>query len=243
MPDVRGSRFLSISAVAVCVVTLSLLILSAATPGVARADSKKFVTPFRGDAFDAAVTAAAQSASPTIARIHVEEPGLLAEDNSLPKRVPEVWSDSSPTAIHSVFPAPSSSSDETPQVYSAIAFDTDSNQAANHDLTAWQWATGFYGSGGLYFYPGVPGLVGSSGQLLSGTGSDKIDLGSGHSGENVLNSADGSGTRHNGVAPRTKWPLRILTGQPVAVPEPSSLLMLGCGVFVMGLKRKYLPGK
>lgn len=246
MPDPKGSRFLCIAVVPVSAVTVFLLMLSTIMPGVARGDTKKFVAPSHGDAFDAAAAAAAQSASPTIARIRVQEPGLLAEDNSLPNSVSEVWSDPAPATTRSVFAAPSNSSDETPQVPGVVAYDIGSNQGANHDSTAFQWATNFYGGGGFYFYPDVPGLVEPSGQLSKGTGSDQIDLASGHSGdsgEGDLNSADGPGTLHNGVAPKTKWPLRILTGQPVALPEPSSLLMLGCGVFAVGLKRKYLSAK
>lgn len=243
MSDPRGSRFSCIPAVPVSIVTLFLLALSTAMPRIARGDSKKFVAPFQGDAFDAAAAAAAQSKNATIARIRVQEPGLLTEDNSLPHRVFDVWSDSSAATIHSVLPATSNSSDEMPQVYGGVAYDVGSDQGANRDSTASQWAMNFYGGGGFYFYPGVPGLAGSSGQLLKGTGSDHIDLGSAHSAEGGVNSADGPGTLHNGVAPKTKWPLRILTGHAIAAPEPSSLLMLGCGIFAVGLKRKYLSAK
>jgi hypothetical protein len=242
MSDPRGSRFACLPIVPVSVVALFLLMLSTVMPDVARGDTKKFVSPSHGDAFDAAAAAAAQSASPTIARIRVREPGLPAVDNSLPNPVSEVWSDYSPATTRSVFPAPPNTSDETPNVNGVVAYEMGSNQA-NHDSTAFQWATNLYGGGGFYFYPDVPGLVEPSGQLSKGTGSDQIDLASGHSSEGDLNSADGPGTRHNGVVPKIEWPFRILIGQAVAVPEPSSLLTLGCGVFAVGLKRKYLSAK
>jgi len=238
-----GSRIFRASAVPASFVAGVLILVTAAMPCVARADTKQFVFAIRGDAFDAAAAAAAQSANPTIAKIRVEESGLVLEDNSLPNRLPPVWSDSSTETTRSVFSASSNSSDEKLQPNWPIAYDINSNQGASHDSTAWLWEGSFYSGGGFYFYPGVPGLAGSSGELLNDTGSDRIDLGSGHPSENDLNSADGSGTSHNGVASRTKSPLRVLTGQAVAAPEPSSLLMLGCGVFAVGLKRKYLRAK
>lgn len=221
---------------------LSLLLLLAAIPTVARADSKKFVAHFHGDAFDAAAAAAAQSANPTIAKMRVKESGLMPDDNSLPNRVSAVRSDSSPAAIHSAFPAPANAADETPESYGFAGNGLGFNQVARQDSSASQWAASFYGGGGFTFYPGVAEGARSSGEALNGSSSARIDLGFGHAGETGVNSS-GSGIRHNKVAPRTKWPLRVLTGQPVAAPEPSSLLLLGCGVIAVGLKRRYLSAK
>lgn len=243
MSHPRGFGFFRTTAVSFSVVAVVLLMLSASLPQVARADSKQFFANSHGEAFDAAAAAAAQSASPTLAKMRVEEPGLVLEDNSLPNRVSAVWDDSSAADLSSVFPAASNSSDETPRSYGLVAYDADSNPGASRDSSVSLWASNFYGGGGFYFYPGVPGIGESSGQSLAGEGSDRIDLGSGDYRGSDLNSAGGPGARRNELVPRIKWPLRILSDEPVPVPEPSSLLMLGCGVFALGLKRKYLPAK
>jgi PEP-CTERM motif-containing protein len=231
MPHHRVLHSSVISAVSIFIATLSLLILSAGSPSAAQADSKRFVAHARGNSFDAAAATAAESTNPTIARMPVEEAGLVTEDDSLPNRAPALWSASSRGAVYWDDASSSQSSDETPLAYPAPAYDNGLRQDARDDANAPQFATMFYGSGGFYFYPAVPGVA-------SGTGSDQTELGIGHTGQPDLSSTKGPGAVHNGVAPRIKWPLRILSDEPVPVPEPSSLLLLACGVFAVGLKRK-----
>ncbi len=243
MPLRKVFRFRRICELPVSVVTLCGLLLYAALPGTVHADSKKFVTHIRGDAFDAAAAAATDSAKPTIAKIRLEEAGLVSEDNTPLNHAAAIWTDSSPAAIQQSSSDSSSSSKEGPLAYGAVAYDAGSNQDTNDGSTASLWAANFYGGGGFAYYAGVPAGSGSSGQLSTGAGSYRIDLGSGHPGEGGLSSSDGPGQLRNGLMPRIKWPLRILSGQPVAVPEPSSLLLFGCGVFAVGLKRKLQPAK
>ena len=225
-----GFRFAAVPAVSVPVVTLSALLMCAAMSSAARADSVRFVASDHRDSFDAAAAASAQSANPAIARMHVEVAGLVTDVSAVALRLPMAsgLKDHPSTAAFSELSS-------SPHPYTARSagngvfdFDTGSNQdAANDSTVASQWLPNFYGVAG-FFYGGVP----------ASAGSEPIDLGIGHSGERDSNSSDGSGTRHNGVAPRVRWPLRILTADPVPVPEPSSLLMLGCGVFALALKWK-----
>ncbi len=235
MPIRKVFRFRRISELPVSLVTLCGLLLCAALPGIVRADSEKFVAPVRSDAFDAAAAAATNSAKPTIAKIRLKEAGLVIEDNSPLNPVPALWSDSSPMFL----PAASNSSDGEPLTHEAIAFDTGSNQPSNDSIASWS-PMSLYGGSGFALYETDPK---GAGQLSTGAGSDGSDLGSGHSGGSNLTTTDGPGRLRNGLMPRIKWPLRILGGQPAAVPEPSSLLMLGCGVFALGLKRKYQSAK
>ncbi|MGA7852627.1 MAG: PEP-CTERM sorting domain-containing protein [Candidatus Acidiferrales bacterium] len=236
MPHHRMFFSSSISVVSLSVAAVSLLILSGGASSPARADSEKFVAHARGNAFDAAAATAAESANPTIAKMPVEEAGLVTEDNSSPNRAPGLWSDSSPAPIGSHVAGSSASSDETPLAYGAIAYDYGLHPGGHDDSAEPQFATMFYGSEGFYFYPAAPGVV-------SGAGSDQFELGIGRPGQPDLSSAEGPGDVHNGVAPRIKWPFRILSGQPVPVAEPSSLLLFGCGVFAVGLKRKLYSAK
>ena len=231
MPIRKVFRFRRMSELPVSVVTLCGLLLCAALPSMARADSKRFVAHARGNAFDAAAATAAQSANPTIVKMAVEEAGLVTEDNSLPNRAPALWSDSSRAPIYSHVASSSATSNETPLAYAAPAYDNGLQRDAHDDANAPQFATMFYGSEGFYFYPAAPGIP-------SGTGSDQIELGVGHPVRGDLGSAEGLGGLRNGAAPRIKWPFRILSDEPVPVPEPSSLLLLACGVFAVGLKRK-----
>lgn len=244
MPLRKVFRFRRISELLVSIVTLCELLLCVALPGTVHADSKKFVTQIRGDAFDAAAVGATDSAKPTIAKIRLEEAGLVSEDNTPLNRAAAIWSDSSPAAIQPTVSNSSNPSGEDQQLtYGAPAYDAGFNQGTNDGSTASLWAANFYGGGGFYYYAGVPAGSGPSGQPLTGAESDRIDLGSGHPGDGGLSSADGPGRLRNGLMPRIKWPLRILTGQPAAVPEPSSLLLFGCGVLAVGLKRKLHSAK
>ena len=235
-----GFRFPAIPAVSVSVVALSVLLMCAAISSAARADSVRFVASDHGDSFDAAAAASAQSANPTIVKMLVEVAGLVTDQSSAAFRVPMASGPNYPPST-AVFSELSSSS----HPYTALSagngafdFGTSSNQdAANDSTVASQWLPNFYGVAG-FFYGGISASAGSSGQTLAAAGSDAIDLGIEHSGKSDSNSSDGSGAHHN-VRPRVRWPLRILTGDPVPVPEPSALLMLGCGVFALALKRRF----
>jgi hypothetical protein len=239
-----GFGFPAISLFLASALTLSALLLCAAVPGVVRADSMKFVASDHGDSFDAAAAASTQSASPTMAKKSVEVAGLVADDNSVAFRAPMASNRTHrlPAAIFSEL----SSSSDSPRARSAengaIAFDTSSNEdPVTYSAAISESPLDFYGVGGFFFYGGVPASSGTSGQgrSLAATGSRPIDLGIGRSGESDLNSSDGTTPRHNGVAPRIKWPLRILTGEPVPISEPSSPPLLGCGMFALALKRSY----
>jgi hypothetical protein len=229
-------RSAGISAGSLSIATIALLIFAAGFPGVARADSKKFVAHARGNAFEAAATTAAESTNPEIAKMPVEEAGLVTEDNSQPYRAPALWSDSTSALIYSHAAGASETSDETPREYSASAHDNGPHQGAPDDSANPQFAMMFYGSEGFYFYPAAAGGA-------SGTGFDPIDLGVGHAAPGDSNSGGVPGALHNGVARRIKWPFRVLGDDPVPVPEPSSLLLVGCGVLAVGLKRKSHPAK
>jgi hypothetical protein len=231
MPIRKVFRFRRISESPVSVVTLCGLLLCAVLPSIARADSKRFVAHARGNAFDAAAAAAAQSAIPTIVKMPVEVAGLVTEDDSLPNGAPALWSDSSSAPIYSHLAGSAATSNETPLAYAAAAYDNGLHRDVHDDAPAPLFAAVFYGSEGFYFYPAAPGVA-------SGTGAEQAELGIGHPGHSDPGSAEGPGGLHNGVAPRIKWPFRIQSDQPVPVPEPSSLLLFACGVFAVGMKRK-----
>lgn len=231
MPHHRVFRASSISVASLSMAQLSLLILAAGFPGVARADSKKFVVHARGSAFEVAAAIAAESANPTIAKMPVEVAGLLTEDSALPNRAPALSGDSSRAPIYTYVAATSATSDETPLAYGALADDNGLPQSAHDGSADPQFATMFYGSEGFYFYPAAPGVV-------SSTGFDPTNSGVGHPAPGDSSFAGVPGAVHNGVARRIKSRFRILSDEPAPVPEPSSLLLVGCGVFAVGLKRK-----
>lgn len=244
MPFRTGLRLPGISAFSVSIITLTACLLSAAAPSVARADGKRFVAHASTDAFDAAA-ALAQFASPTIATTPLDAAGLVKEYNPSPFQMPLASNRTARTSALFDWSSAANSSDEDPLANDGPAFDANSNQGAGGDSTVSQSLAGFYGFGGpgFFFYGGVPATTGLAGQSLANAGSNPIDLGTGHSGAINLNSSDGLGGIHNRVAPRITWPARIWSGQPVSVPEPSSLLMLGCGVLALGLLRGYRPAK
>lgn len=217
--------------------------MCASMSGVARADSVKFLASDHGDPFDAAAAASVQFANLTMAKKPVEVAGLVIDGNPVAFGALTASNRSYPssTAIFSELSSPSISPRARSTENGAIAFDTSSNQNATSDSKAASASPAtFDGVGGFFFYGGVPASSGSAreGQSLGAAGSKPIDLGIGRSGESVLNSSNGKTPRHNGVTPRIKWPLRILTGEPVPVPEPSSRLLLGCGIFLLALKRR-----
>jgi hypothetical protein len=179
-----------------------------------------------------------------MAKKSVEVAGLVADDNSVAFRAPLASNrtDPLPTGIFSELSSSSNSPRARSAENGAIAFDTSSNEdPVTYSAATSESPLNSYGVGGSFFYGGVPASTGASGQgqSLAAAGPKPIDLGIGRSGEGDLNSSDGTTPGHNGIAPRIKWPLRILTGEPVPVPEPSSLAMLGCGMFALALKRRY----
>jgi hypothetical protein len=239
-----GFRFPALSLFSAFIFIFSPLLICTAASGVARADTVKLVPSDHVDSFDAAGAASAQSVSPTMAQKSVEVAGLVADDNSVAFRAPMPSNRTHPlpTSIFSELSSSSSSPRARSAENGAIAFDTSFKQ----DQVTYAAATSesplnFYGVAGFFFYGRVPASSGASGQgqSLAAAGSKPIDLGIERSGEGDLNSSDGTTPRHNGVAPRIKWPLRILTGEPVPVPEPSSLAMLGCGMLALALKRRH----
>ncbi len=246
MPQ-TGLRFNAISVLLASIVTLSGLLLCIATPGVARADGVKFVARDHDDSFAAAAQAAEQSADSTAGRPRLDAAGLMIDDDSDAFQTPVMSTRALPVAV-SLDSSPSRSSREHARANVASAFDanshSDSSSDAINDSAAAQWAASFYGAGGFSFYGGAPVVAGPAGQNFAGGGSDRIDLGSAHSGDGDSNSSDGARKHHDGVAPRITWPARIFGDDPISAPEPSSLLMLGSGIFALaGLKRKYQSAK
>lgn len=241
-----GLRFSAISVLSVSMVTLSGMWLLIATPGVARADGVKFVAYDHGDPFAAAAQAAEQSADSTADRPRLDAAGLMIDGDSDAFQTRVIFTRPLPVAVSSDS-SPSRPPREHALVKIASAFDpnsySDSSRDADHDLAASQWAASFYGGGGFSFYGGAPGVAGTAGQNFAGGGSDRIELGKAHSGDGDGNS-DGAHRHHNGLAPRISWPARVFGNDPISAPEPSSLLLLGTGIFALaGLKRKYQSAK
>jgi PEP-CTERM motif len=215
--------------------------MGTAMASVARADSVKFVANDHGDPFDAVAAASPRPANPTIVKKFVQIAGLVPDDDSAVFLAPMASDHPSSTAAFLDFSNSANSSDVGRATNSSIAFDMISNQdAASNSTAASESPSNCFGIGGFFCYGDAPTSAGSTGQgqSFAGAGSKPIDLGIGHSGASDSNSSDDVGARHKGVMPRIKRPLRVLTGDPVSVPEPSSLLMLGCGVFSLALKRR-----
>lgn len=220
------------------------LLICAAAPGVARADTVKLVRSDHLDSFDAAAAASAQSVSPTMAKKSVAAAGLVADDNSVRFRAAMASKGTHPlpVAIFSELSSSSNSPGARSAENSAIAFDANSSEdLVTHSVAVSESSSNFYSVGGFSFYGRAPTSSGSTGQAQSfaTAGTKPIDLGIGRSGENDLIFSDDTTPPHSGVASRIKWPLRILTGEPVPIPEPPLLAMLGCGMFALALKRRY----
>jgi hypothetical protein len=211
-----GLRFPAVPAFSAAVFASSALLMCASMSGVACADSVKFVASDHGDPFDAAAAAPVQSATLTMANKPVEVAGLVIDGNPV--------AFGAPTASNRTYPSSTA-------IFSELSSPSNFPRAGSTENGA---------IGGFFFYGGVPDSSGSAGegQSLGAAGSKPIDLRIGRSGESVLNFTGGTTQRHNGVTPRIKWPLRILIGEPVPVPEPSSRLLLGCGIFLLALKRR-----
>jgi hypothetical protein len=237
----RGSRLLAIFVLSASVLALSALLICAAMSSAARADGVRFVASEHGDPFGATAAASAQSANPTIATKFVQVAGLVPDDDSAVFLAPMASDRPSSTAAFVDFSGASNSSGVRRARNGIMAFELISNQnAASNSAAALGPPSNYFGAGGFFFYGGAPASAGSTGrgQSFLGTGSKPIDLGIGHSGESDSGSSDGAGARYKAVMPRIKRPLRVLTGDRVSVPEPSSLLMIGCGVFPLALKRR-----
>jgi hypothetical protein len=241
----KGLRFPAISVVSLSVATLCGL-LWCSVPSIARADSVKFVAHDDGNAFTAAAKGVAeQPAKATTGKSRLDAAGLMNDDDSDVSPTPVISSHALAAVVFSDVSGRANASREPALANLANAFDAGSNrddafEDSGNSATS-QWPGSFYGVAGFSFYPGAPVTAASSGQTAVGAGSDPIDLGTAHAGDGAADSSssDGGQRDHNSVAPRISWAARILASDPVAVPEPSSLLLLGCGMFALALKRKY----